>query len=223
MIVKTAQQIVDSARPVTRHDTDNQVTDPQLFVWLAEHVRALHSMASRECKSQYTLSTTFAIASGSIVTVGSGALAGLAAADYLDFRGLDLDAGGGYYTPLKPLNFRGRGTVDGRRYMLRGNTIELYPTLNAVGTYRLWYLGTVMSVTVPIASTSFTLPEGGDLWLSEALAARIRVRLQQDPSPHTTLQDLYWKEIIKPWLASRNAADGQAIAQVEDDEEPFLS
>lgn len=220
MITKTAQQIIDSARPATRHDTDTQVTDAQLLIWLSEHVRALHSMAARICKSQYTLNASFVITAGaSSVTVGAGALAAVAANTYLDFRGVDFDVGGGNFKPLKPLNFRGRGFVDGRRYLLRGDTIDLYPTINAAGTYRLWYLGTPMTVTIPVAATSFVLPEGADLWLSEQISARIRVRFQQDPTPHLNLAKLYWETIIRPWLLTRNNADTQVIAQVEDDSE----
>lgn len=226
MITKTAQQIIDSARPATRHDTDTQVLDTQLYIWLGEHVRALHSMAARLCKSQYTQFASFTIAPGaSAVTVGAGALAAVPANTYLDFRGLDFDAGGGNYVPLKPLNFRGRGTrqanVGSLSYLLLGDTINIYPSALAPGNYRLFYIGTVATVNPPVAGTTYVLPEGGDLWLSEQLSARVRVRFQQDPAPHINLAKFYWDTIIRPWLKSRNNADTQLIAEVEEDFEDW--
>lgn len=222
MITKTAGDIVASARPATRHDTDTQVLDTQLYIWLGEHVRALHSMAVRLCKSQYRQSAPFTVASGaSSVTVGVGALVAVPANTYLDFNGVDFDVGGGNYQPLKPLNFRGRGVVNGRRYLLRGDSIDLYPAINAAGNYKLWYLPTIATVTPPIAGTTYVLPEGGDLWLSEQLSARVRVRFQQDPTPHINLAKMYWDTIIRPWLMVRNNADTQVIAQIEDDFEDW--
>jgi hypothetical protein len=222
MITKLASDIIASARPATRHDTDTQVTDAQLLIWLGEHVRALHSMAARICKSQYTLTALFTVASGTTsVTVGSAPLAGVAANTYLDFRGIDFDLGNSAWMPLKPLSFRGRGTADARRYLLRGDTIDLYPTTNTAGNYRLWYIATPFTVTTPVAGTSLALPEGGDLWLAEQLGARIRVRFQQNPQPHLDLAKMYWDAIIRPWLLTRNNADTQVIAHVEEENDDF--
>lgn len=211
MIVKTAQQIIDAARPAIRHDTDSQVTDPQLLIWLGEHVRGLHSMAARLARGMYTQSARFTLQSGNSVTIQSAPLDSVPANTYLDFRGIDYDISGGYYAPMQPLPFRSRAGGSGRQYMLRGNTIDLFPSQNATGNYRLWYLAAPMTATVPAAITSFNLPEGGDMWLSEALAARSRVRFQQDPTPHLEQQRRCWRDIIKPWLLAREATGGSML------------
>lgn len=211
MIVKTAQQIIDAARPAIRHDTDSQVTDAQLLIWLGEHVRGLHSMSARLARGMYTQSARFTLQSGNSVTIQSAPLDSVPANTYLDFRGIDYDISGGYYAPMQPLPFRSRAGGSGRQYMLRGNTIDLFPSQNATGNYRLWYLAAPMTATVPTAITSFNLPEGGDMWLSEALAARSRVRFQQDPTPHLEQQRRCWRDIIKPWLLAREAAGGSML------------
>lgn len=74
--------------------------------------------------------------SGNTLTISS------VAADFLEAIKLERDADGTgrYLEDVWPYQIQGRNSTDGRQYTVYTGTLEVEPSENAAGNYRLWYV-----------------------------------------------------------------------------------
>lgn len=214
MIIFGTNDILTSARALIMRDGGNvQVQDTALLLWAGEEVRKLWALVGRVNKDRVTKVGTF--------TIGAGAntydLAAIG--DLWQFRGLSYSPDGGVsYQRVKPLHFQQRGGygVSGRRFMLRGTVLDLYPQQNAVGNYQVWYL---YGPPVAAAGNVLSLPIGGDEFVAQGIAAKARGRFYEDPSGLTAGQRVVWEQTIRPSLVFEANALSAGIPDMSDEDD----
>jgi hypothetical protein len=193
--VATAADIIAIARPLTDHDADTQVTDPQLVKLLSPRYLALRRKLGRAVPSLFRSTVTWtATAATQDVTA-----APLSLTDYdrvYRLRWLNGVAPAGY-SPLGVANPIDPEMVPyGRDFVFleRGTTLEFYPSASVIGVgLELSYVtkGAALAAT----TDAVVLPDGADYILAQLLAADIRVRLEEDPSAHLSIAATEWTDL----------------------------
>jgi hypothetical protein len=184
-----------SIRAATQHDSDSQVTQPQIYAWVNEEYQMLRRRLADLVPDLYTaISADIVVTSpaSSFGVVGSG----LALTDFGKLRIVERKEGGYYFPiPLAPfLNADITGTVS---YRPRGTgaavTIDLFPAVLASATYRVKYV--TKPAVLAAAGSTVDLPDGGERVIIERVAARVRVRLDDDPTAHERWAAQAWDEL----------------------------
>jgi hypothetical protein len=182
-----------SIRAGTDHDTDTQVTTPQIYAWFNEAYAVFHRRLATLFPDLFTkISADVPVASGASsfdLTATPPTLT-----DFGKLRVVQVKSGLDYFSlPLANaanperearLCFRQRGFT----------TIDLFPTLAAAGTYRVRYVTKGLKLAAP--TDPVDLPEGAETVLIETVAARVRCRHDDDPGPHMMFKSEAWKDLL---------------------------
>lgn len=173
-------------------------------------VRNLWAKCARLNRDRFTkTSASWAIASGNTHTIGTGD----SVTDYLSFRGLEYDVGGGVYKPLRPYRFADRGWPGALSYRVFNRTIDIQPIeLATTFTFRFKY---VYQPTFADEKDPFDLPLGGDDWAAEGIAAKIRNRFEEPPEDHLTAQAIAL-QTVTGFLCSDDQGPPEQIPEAGD-------
>ncbi len=85
--------------------------------------------------------------------------------------------------------------IGGLTYREESGALVVSPTQLAPGTYRIVY--TVAAATMTADGDLLQVPPGIEDVIIERVAARCRVRLDEDPTPHLQRADAVWKAQLK--------------------------
>lgn len=180
-----------SIKNATDHDTDDQGgTATVLNSWINEEYLAVRRLLHDVVPDLYTvLSGDFTVAAG-VTTYNPGALSNLE-----KIRLVEQKINGVYY-PLPPAPPWASTYYPKKSYrLIYGPTIEFLPHNDTAGTYRLRYI--VGPSTLVNDGDLVELPRGGDRVLIERVAARVRQRLEEDPTFHLQRAEEAWRELRK--------------------------
>lgn len=204
--------IITDVRTVTLHDSDTQITDTQLVALLKAEYALLRRRLADIVPDLYTVySASWTLTQGGTNSQDLSA-SPVSATDVSKIQAVERqDASGSgvwYPVPLAPrLTADVSGTI---RWRQRGATIvDIFPPLSAAGIYRAIYTsnGGINSWTT---STAIDIPDGADAYLRERVAATVRVRFGDDPSPHLTLAADLWTQ-LRDYLKVQNPATPNQI------------
>jgi len=202
----TALQIIDQARTyVDRDGTDDGVTNAQLLPLLSSKYFNLRRRLGDVVPDLFTGVETFSIASvGTSHTV--------VATDFGKVLKLERAVPGGY-VPIQVAPLLTAETVRGLwRYRLRGDAIDVYPSSDAAGSYKLTYI-TKPTANITDVTDELEIPDAADDLLARQLAADILFRIRLDPTLQLQLADVAWRELVEN-LIDQYRATPQQIAEV---------
>lgn len=190
----TLQEQIDNIRAATNRDGEGDagISDAQLTTWIVEDIEELRASLLRSCPDEYCGNGTFTLSGTNAVAVNTV----VGSAGFLGIRSVEYDqnnnASARAWVPLDEWRFSTRGRY-GRTWRVygapTGQTLHIEPESPAGaadGTYRLWFITKPAVLTYPAnAATVLELPAvGGAKYVTESVAARVRVRLDEDPTPH---------------------------------------
>lgn len=213
----TPQQIIDDVEAITDNDGYDLISDVQLVAWMNNEMSTMWQWGVRCSRDAFTKSKEGQIAAGNnYISITAAAPTGLGVTDFLSLRDVDLKVGNGYYKKLRPFNFATRDRVVQLSHRLIGEDLWLNPpNYAALYPFRIWYLSKAPAASATALDAALSLPTGGDEYVKQGMAAKVRVRLDDDPSPHLAAQEAA-KRGVEAWLASSRGAQG-TIADVSDD------
>jgi hypothetical protein len=191
----TLTGLCDDIRACTNHDSDTQVTDVQLTVWINKEYYRLRRILAEVAPSLFQNQVSFTISSGNTYAV--------VATDYDRVYRLERLVNGTEYEPLGLADALDPESVpDGLSlaFLERGTTLEIYPSTSAAGSYRLTY--TTKPAALSGGSDSCTVPEGAEEVIVQRVSARVRVRFEEDPSIHVALANEALSE-VRSYLQKR--------------------
>lgn len=213
MAISTSiSELMDTALGLTDREVDD--VDRGWLKPVAERaVRNLWTLCVRLNPDEYTkTSPSFTIPTGNQHVLGTGATA--AVTDFLSLRSLEYDIGGGHFTPLRPYRFRDRGAPGRLGYRIFGKTIDIQPSeLASSWTFRAKYVyQPVFGTDVGVA---LDLPMGGDDYVAEEIAAKLRVRFEESPDDHLTAK-LLAMQVVTRFLTDHDQGPPEPIPEAGD-------
>lgn len=221
----TAQKLVDAANFLTDEDGYSLFTNDQLCERINNELTTLWQWGQRCNRDAFTkVTSSFTIPSGSnSISMTASAPGGLAISDWSQARGVDIQVGGGSpignWKKLRLWNFTTRDRVYRLSYRFLGETLYINPPDQASQyPLRVWYLFDAPQVSSSSMSATISIPDGADEYIKQAIAAAIRVRLEDDPTPHLREQAEARSE-VEATLASAKGDQG-AIADVAEETYP---
>jgi hypothetical protein len=182
-------------RATTAHDSDTQVTEPQLLAQMGIEYQRLRRwlcvVAPELCKAQVSVS----------VAAGATTILKSALANFEKLILIERLLQGNFYFPIRVNN-----GYDANRPGY-GLTVEEFPTYlqlrpdnDCVGTYRVTYVAGVSGTVT--TSTVFDVPPGLEQVICSRCSAWVRQRLSEDPSYDLRTADDILKE-QRPLLMQR--------------------
>jgi hypothetical protein len=190
------------------------VSDAELTEYVNGSCAELHDLLVGRFEEYYTKSAS--------ATIAAGASTFALPSDFLKLRGLDyLVDGASDYATIHPFNFAERnkyGTGDLRRsdapdiaYRLLESTVQIMPTDDAPGTYRVWYV----RAWTDLSSDSDTLTTLNN-WHEYVIVDAAIKCLQKEESDVSTLmmQKAALTMRIKNASIHRDAAEPETVADV---------
>lgn len=179
-----ASAIVTNIRALTDHDTDTQVTDPQLFAWISTEYFAIRRTLNRVVPTLYVNTVSFTISSGNTYTI--------VATDFESIRRLQRLAGDSTYYAVKQASPLDPELARSIAFLKRGSVLEFYPSQAATGSYKLTYMTKPTQITA--GGDTVDVPEGVDEVIAQKVSAKVRTRLNDSPTVHMEAADALWKE-----------------------------
>lgn len=188
--MSSVQTIIDSARAGTDQDTAGQITDAQLIAWVNEDVQLMYRQLTEYVPEAFVkVSATFPLTNS--INYQDVTASPLSLTDFGKIYRLEMLVGS-IYRPLEQADPLDPERCSSSAFTLRVNTVTVYPSQNAAGTYRLSYLPSPPALT--LAATAISMPSGFERPLAERVCARIRSRFEEDPSFHLQAADAAWRE-----------------------------
>jgi hypothetical protein len=177
----TVAEALVAIRASTLHDADTQVTDAQLTVKLDQEFRRLRRQLAAHVPSLFEATAT------ATITAGNNTIAKPATFERVRLLERLIASARYYVVPLMDrLNANQSGTLN---FYEQAANIVIQPPEAAPGDYRLTFQ------TKPATGyTSFDVPEGLEDVFIERCAAWVRVRHEEDPTPHIALANDVWTE-----------------------------
>jgi len=203
MATYTALQVIDLARfLIDRDGTEDGGTNAQLLPVLSSKYFTLRARLVEVAPDLYTALQTFTIAAGSTTWT-------ITPTDFAKPLKVERLESGTYY----PMNVAPRLTAESTPgWRLRGTVIEVFPTADAPGNFRLTY-AQKPSAAITTTSDNLTLPEGMQLVLAYELAAIMMARLDEDPRLERQAAIDEWNLLV-PTLVDQYGATPQQVAQI---------
>ena len=147
----TVQDVIDDVRALTSHDTDEQVTDAQLIPWISDVNDELWGDVTTDVPVPFLkVASPFTLSSGNTFDLST-------VTDYDHAYRLDRLLGS-VYRPILVADSLDPETATAGAFLERGGFLEVYPSQQAAGTYRLTYVPTTPELTaagdpLPLAGT----------------------------------------------------------------------
>lgn len=211
MITKSLTQLLAGVRAATDPDVTTPITDTQITDWLNEDIRELWAILAPFSRDWFT-----AVSANLTIAAGASTYNLASITDFLALRGVDRDAGTNNWQKLRPWRFPARSRIGSISYRVTQKTLRIEPRELAPGTYRVWYIPVPTDLPVGTPATTIDLPLGGDKYVIQGAAARVRARMEEDPSPHLALQASALN-IVKRYMASHGQGEQDAIVDVSAD------
>jgi hypothetical protein len=217
----TAQQIIDEVGFLTDNDGYTLFTPAQLCDQINCELTTLWQWAIRCNRDAFTkVTSSFQLGAGVQTISMIAASPGLALADWKAPRGVDVQVGGGSsmanWRKLRLWNFTARDRISRLSYRFLGETLWIMPPDQASQyPLRVWYIFDAPQVSSSALTTPISIPDGADDYVKQGLAARIRVRLDDDPAPHLQQQQDARREVEADLASSKG--DQGSIADVSED------
>lgn len=203
MPVYVPSTLITEVRAVTDHDTDTQVTDAQILSWMDPILQALQRQCADLAPDLFTaVSDDFAIAAGA--SSQDLASAPLSLGDVLGkIRSVERKQSATVYYAIPQYHVLVGTMAASLSWRQLGETTILFrPPLAAPGTYRVQYL--LKCPPLALVSTAFSVPHGADSVIVERLAAKVRMRFEEDPTPHVNAANQAWKD-LRAWLIRQSS------------------
>lgn len=218
----TPQSIVDDVNALTDNDGYSLVSLTQLVAWINKELLDLWQWATRCNRDAFTKCTSaFSLAGGTQSISMTAASPGLALTDWLAARAVDIQVSSQDWKKLRLWNFTTRDRIGLLSYRFLGETLWIQPIEQAsVYPLRVWYLFKAPVVTVASLSTAIVIPDNAEEYVKQGVAAKLRVRLDDDPGPHLQAQAAA-RLALEAFLASSKGDQG-AISDVSEEVGPEL-
>ena len=215
----TPQAIIDDANALTDNDGYSLISTAQFITWMNNEISTAWQWGMRCNRDAFTSSKEGQITSPAnyiSITAAGTTPGGLGVTDFLSVRGVDLKLGDQIYKKIRPWNFVTRDRLIMLSYRAIGENLWLMPPqYSSLYPFRLWYITKAPAAVVGSLSTALSLPTGVDEYVKQGIAAKIRVRLDDDPAPHIQAQ-AGAQAGVEAWLQSAHGDQG-TIADVSDD------
>ena len=213
----TPQAIIDDANALTDNDGYSLISTAQFIAWMNNEISTAWQWGMRRNRDAFTSSKEGQITSpANYISITAAAPTGLGVTDFLSVRGVDLKLGDQIYKKIRPWNFVTRDRLIMLSYRAIGENLWLMPPqYSSLYPFRLWYITKAPAAVVGSLSTALSLPTGVDEYVKQGIAAKIRVRLDDDPAPHLQAQ-AGAQAGVEAWLQSAHGDQG-TIADVSDD------
>lgn len=205
-----ASDVILLARTLTDHQNDTQIQDnPGLLQVLSPLYLALRRKLAMLVPTLYTKRVQFTLSSGNTQDYTASPLS---LTDFERAQRMRRQISSSDWTPVgiaNPIEPEQLPQGQDYVYLERGTVLEFYPSAAIPGsTFELSYItkATKLSTT----GDTLDIPDGADLVLAEQLAAKIRPRFDEDPSPHIRAAGEHLTE-LKWDLVNRYGVDPEAM------------
>jgi hypothetical protein len=214
----TAQQIIDEVNFLTDNDGYSLYTPDQLCAQINCELTTMWQWASRCNRDAFTkVTNSFQLGAGVQSISMTANSPGLALTDFKSPRGVDVQvSSGALWKKIRLWNFTTRDRIYRLCYRFIGESLWIMPASMAPQyPLRVWYTFGAPQVSSGTLTTPISIPDGSDDYVKQGLAARIRVRLDDDPSPHLS-QQAQARQECEADLATYKGDQG-SIADVADE------
>lgn len=191
--------MVAEVQNATDQGSSSQVPSTAYRRWIDQEYQALRRMLGHLVPSLYTARVSFTISTGNSWTI--------APATWGKLYRLDRDYGPGNYVPLAAADPLDPELIP-RGYMQavleRGGVLDVYPEATATGNYRATYTTQPARLVTGGADDAINIdvPAEFERVLIERVAALVRRRLEEDPTPHERAAEAAMRE-AKWYLRTR--------------------
>jgi hypothetical protein len=213
----TPQAIIDDANALTDNDGYSLISTAQFIAWMNNEISTAWQWGMRCNRDAFTSNKEGQITSpANYISITATAPTGLGVTDFLSVRGVDLKLGDQIYKKIRPWNFVTRDRLIMLSYRAIGENLWLMPPqYSSLYPFRLWYITKAPAAAVGSLSTALSLPTGVDEYVKQGMAAKVRIRLDEDPAPHLEAQ-AQARAGTEAWLQSAHGDQG-TIADTSDD------
>jgi hypothetical protein len=188
----TVADVLASIRGATDQDTQGPITDTLLVLWLNEEYATVRRRIAGFAPSLFTAVSPDLVVTSPATSIDISSLTTL-----LQILEVQQKQGVTYFS-LRPsgpnaefgaLSWRQRG------FPGAGCAVDISPMRQAPGTYRVRYVVAPTPFVIGTLTAPVLLPAGGERVLIEAVAARVRVREEEDPSAHLAARDAAFDDL----------------------------
>lgn len=223
MFTRTFSSLADDARALTDRAKDPSLENEQLAPWINQEARRLWVLAAQMGADEFTkVSAQFSVTAGNTFTIATVGGAD-AATDFMHLRGVDVTYdGGAHFVRVRPWRFIERDRLDVLRYRLLGRVLHLLPAEFAkTRPLRYWYVfkppEMLASGDPVLQPDTIDLPVGGDDFIAAGVAAKIRVRYEEDPIIHLAAQRAAG-DTMQRWFAMNRQGEGEPVREADADD-----
>ena len=184
----TREECRTAVKTATDHDgaSDTQVTTAQLNTWIDIEHKLLRRLLAQVAPQLYT-------AADNSQTISSGTESLTMPSDFERLIRLEIQVGD-RWLPIEVSDELSPhiGTLAVRE---EGGTLKVAPGALTAGTYRIIYVQKPTTLSADSGAGGVLLvPDGCEDIIVEKVAARVRERLDEDPTPHLNRAAATWKE-----------------------------
>jgi hypothetical protein len=210
----TPQALIDGANAITDQDGYSLISTAQFVEWMNNELTTMWQWARRCNRDAFTkVSAALTLPTTGIMSMTAAAPTGAAITDWSSPRGVDVQLAADRWKKVRLWSFVTRDRVGLLSYRFLGDSLYLLPVEQANSySVRVWYLFSAPQAAVGSLSTAMSIPDGGDEYIKQGIAAKIRIRLEDDPTPHQQAQAAA-KLATESFLGSSKGDQG-AIADV---------
>jgi CelD/BcsL family acetyltransferase involved in cellulose biosynthesis len=222
-VTTTPQAIIDDVNMMTDGDGYNLVSAAQFCARMNQELSSLWQWGRRANRDAFTkVSGSLQMPAGAnTMSMSAAAPAGAALTDFSQPRGVDIMISSDNWKKIRLWTFAARDRIAVLSYRFMGDTITLLPSdIARQYPFRVWYMSSYPAVSDAALSTAFSLPDGADEYVKQGMAALVRQRQDDDPSPY--LQAQARARLDLEAFLSTGKGDQGAIADVSDEVGPEL-
>lgn len=219
----TGTALITDILNLTDEDGYSRITNDLLVPWINNELTTLWQWASRINRDVFTkVSSALSIPAGqNYFSMTAAGPTGAGITDWKSPRGVDVQITTNIWKRVPMWKFNTRDRTAMLAYRFLGETLWVYPVDQAQSyQFRVWYLYDAPQVSVGSLSSAISIPDGADEYIKQGVAAKVRVRLQDDPTPHYAAQAQAKDQIESDLKVSRGGQ--QAIADTMEDNGPEL-
>lgn len=213
----TPQALIDDINALTDNDGYSLISTAQMCAWINTELTSAWGWIGRSNRDIITKATAQFSLTGTQDVNGismTAASPDLALTDFYYPRGVEILASTNVWKPIRKWSFTTRNLIYALCYRFIGETMYIQPSDQAkIYPYRVWYIFSAPQVAVGFLSAALSIPPNLDEYIKQGVAAKIRVRLDDDPTPHLQAQGSA-KEQLMAWLRT-SSGDQAIIADVD--------
>jgi len=182
-------QAITNIRSATSHDTDDQISTTQYLAWLQLEQDILRARLAASIPNLYSTTATTVLADQETIIPLPD--------DFLATVRIEKIVGATYYPVCVSDGLSTNGLSTGLEFRRENNQIIVSPPETSAGTYRHTYIYTSAVLDYDDDENSqndstLEVPLGLEDVICERVAARVRIRCEEDPSPHEARAERIW-------------------------------